>query len=224
MRASIIFSTIFTTAALAAPILDGTLDAATGKVTSLADNLEATITDAASDIVKRDLTDMLENSGDLSDLTDLITRQDEDIVDDVPAGDLSRRLLGLDDLLNKVFGLLGQVTGIAGGLESTLNDLIEHADGADVEGILMDVEGQADELLAKVQDVSDDAGLGLDLAAINPALGVISNEVTVVLQLVQSLVDVGVVHDLTGEISGVLEDVLRLVDNLLSVETLVGSD
>lgn len=96
-------------------------------------------------------------------------------------------------------------------------------DGADVEGILIDVEVLADKLLAKVQEIDKDAGLGLDLSTLQPSLNAVSDEVGAVVKQVQSLADIGVVSDLVEEISSVLEYALRLVDNLLSVKTLVGS-
>ena len=89
--------------------------------------------------------------------------------------------------------------------------------------MLADVEGLVDALLAKVQNIADDADLGLDLSALQPTLNTLSDKVGGLVGEVQSLLDVGVVSALTGEITGVLADVLMLVDSLLSVDTLEGS-
>lgn len=220
------------------------MDAVTDKATGLADDLEATITAGASDIVKREDKDLneLTNKLELGSLTaeqhfsgltdklditqltsDITKRQDETIEDDVPAGDITGQLLGQEDLLSTVNSLLTDVTSTTTTLESTLTSLIHNLEGADVEGVLTDVEGLVDALLAKVQDVSDDADLGLDLSAFQPTLNTLSDKIGGLVGEVQSLLDVGVVSDLTGEITGVLADALRLVDNLLSLDGLVGS-
>ena len=115
------------------------------------------------------------------------------------------------------------MTSEVDGLKSTISSLLEHVEGADVEGILTDVEGLVGELLAKVQDIVEDAGLGLDLSACQPALDTLSNEVGTLVKQVQGLLDVGIVSDLIDEITSVLQDILTLVDNLVSVKTLVGS-
>lgn len=191
-------------------------------------DLETTVTGLTSEVSKRgdaDLSD-ISDSLDLSDLTnelDLTKRQDEDIVDDVPAGDIGRRLLGLDDLLSPVTDLLSEITGLTDSLESTLHDLIEDVEAADVEGVLADVEGLADDLLAKVQAIVKESNTGLDLSTLQPTLNGLSDEIGNLVKEVQSLLDLGVVSNSVAETTGVLEDALRLVENLLSVETLVGS-
>ena len=97
----------------------------------------------------RTLTDKL-NVEDFTDKLDfsqlasgLSKRQDKDIVNDVPAGDISRRLLGLSDILSTV-------TSLTYDIESTLGDLVAGLEDADIEGILTNVEGLADVLLEKV--------------------------------------------------------------------------
>lgn len=213
------------------------MDAVTDKATDLADDLEATITAGASDIVKREdkvlneLTNKLElgsltaepDFSGLTDKLDITKRQEETIEGDVPAGNITGQLLGQEDLLSTVNSLLTDVTSTTTTLESTLTSLIHNLEGADVEGVLTDVEGPVDALLAKVQDVSDDADLGLDLSALQPTLNTLSDKIGGLVGEVQSLLDIGVVSDLTGEITGVLADALRLVDNLLSLDGLVGS-
>jgi phage-related protein len=206
----------------------------TFKLSDLSD-LETTVAGLTSDVSKRgdaDLSD-ISDSLDLSDLTNeldltklssgLTKRQDEDVVDDVPAGDISRRLLGLDDLLSPVTDLLSEITGLTNSLESTLHDLIEDVEAADVEGVLADVEGLADDLLAKVQAIVKESNTGLDLSTLQPTLNGLSDEIGNLVKEVQSLLDLGVVSNSVAETTGVLEDALRLVENLLSVETLVGS-
>ena len=129
----------------------------------------------------------------------------------------------LSTVVSLVDGLSSELLSLVNTTESTLSNLVEHLEDADVAGVLGDVEGLVNELLAKVQETVQAAGVNLDLAQLNTTFATVSNEVGSAIEDVQALIDVGVAGDVIDEIKSVLAEILNLVSSLASTGTLVGA-
>ena len=158
--------------------------------------------------------------GDISDVTDITRDLDlsklekeldvESVTKEVP----SKRLLGLDDLLDTVNGLLTDVLNEVDGLEKTLTDLLADLEAANAAAVLETVEAEVTDLLNKVQDIAKEAGVDLDLSELNPTLAIVSNEIDAVVKLVDQLIEEGELADEVDQIKKVLAEVVAIVEGI----------
>jgi len=148
------------------------------------------------------------------------------ITDAVPTGDseLASRMADTDSsALVTVTRLLTDATDLITNVDRILDHLVKDIEDVDVEGILTNVEALVSELLATVQEISDDAGLGLDLSALQPTIDLLSTEIDYAVKQIQVVLEISVVEGLVDAISDALGDTLKLVHKLVSVHKLVGN-
>jgi len=116
--------------------------------------------------------------------------------------------------MKAITGFMKDANLMSDRLQFLLKGLPSQAKGANVEGILADVKGQASAILAKVQGIADGAKSGLDLSSSLSGLDILSYKIDVAMKQVKSLANDGIGAAKTKEISKMLTDSLSLIKQL----------
>lgn len=123
-------------------------------------------------------------------------------------------LLGLD-VSDTVSNLVSEVLGLLNTVETSLSSVVNDAENVDVGGILTTVRGLLSTVLGDVHQIVDSTGLSLPLNKRDNLFEPIATALSKVGDQLSSITGLDVASDLVDEINGVLDDVLRLVGNLL---------
>lgn len=187
----------------------------TGK-TDAVKTLEETLTGATGSLPRGVDTSSLTGLTDLTGKTDptsVITEVTDTVTGATKLGGIRRGLLdSVDSLPETAEGVVSHIESLLSDIEKAVTSLVSDLESVDVDAALADIESLVNKLLTDIQAIPSNDGL--DLSSIL-SLTSITSQITSIESSLGDLVSLGVVSDLIAEIDGILQDIIRLLTNIL---------
>lgn len=127
-----------------------------------------------------------------------------------------RKRLSLSSTIATLTGLLTDVLGLTNKAEANVSSLIHHLESLNLEGVLSDTYSLLTEVAAEVQKITSAQGVKLPLATAQPTLDNVTGQLNKIVAELSELANEGVVSNLIVEIESLVDDILRLIENVVA--------